>query len=457
MALAGSAYDEILAHYYRGTVLGQAPADAATIRVLLDSGVSGVSFVAGSGQVVSSNGGRRVSLRSGRSYRIARSGSSSVVLAGPGGSRTLPAPVDVQSGAGGTPVRYGAHRYRGALRLTPNGAGLAVVNVVDLESYLRGVVPSESPASWELEALKAQAVAARSYAITDRRGGSLFDVYGSTRSQVYGGYDAEDPRSDRAVAETAGLVMRSRGQVVRAFFFSTSGGRTAAIEDVFIGADPEPYLSSVPDPGDHISPLHRWGPMTYGAAALVSRLGGAPGSAIALVPLEVSHGRVVRAALRGTGGDRTITGPDIQARLGLRSTFFSCVTFDLRAGPGRAITGRVLGRSTVRVERMIGGAWKRWGTVRVGDGGAVRVPAASASAAVRYRLVGGMSPSPAVSIGPGKASGRPVFVADAPEPGDEGDVDTSEPPPPPASPPSGGTGAPAPPPPPRRSRSRSGG
>src|SRR5205823_1138865 len=121
-----------------------------------------------------------------------------------------------------------------------------------------GVVPREMPSAWEAEALKAQAVAARSYALANLHAGGSFDVYSDTRSQVYGGIAAEQPSTNDAVAATAGEVVLYDGDVADTLFFSTSGGRTASIEDVWPRAEPQPYLVAVPDPYDTASPYHNW-------------------------------------------------------------------------------------------------------------------------------------------------------------------------------------------------------
>ena len=126
---------------------------------------------------------------------------------------------------------------------------------------------AESPSSWPIEALKAQAVAARTYAIATSKGGAGFEHYADTRSQVYGGVAVETPTTNRAVAETAGQVVTYQGRPVVTYFFSTSGGRTENVENS-LGGTPQPWLRSVEDPYDDVSPRHRWKPvrMTLGAA-----------------------------------------------------------------------------------------------------------------------------------------------------------------------------------------------
>ena len=144
------------------------------------------------------------------------------------------------------PVRYNEKPYRGRLEVFANTKGaLTVVNVVTLEDYVRGVVPNElSPGGWpELEALKAQAVAARTYAVSNigRFAAEGFDLTPDTRSQVYGGRSTEHPLSDRAVLETRGRIATYKGAPITAFYTSTCGGRTEDGENIFGGA-PIGYL-----------------------------------------------------------------------------------------------------------------------------------------------------------------------------------------------------------------------
>ncbi len=135
---------------------------------------------------------------------------------------------------------HGKGRYRGRIEIFPNGQGrLTVVNELDLETYLRGVVPREMGA-WEypaLEALKAQAVAARTYAVANRgkRGGEGFDLVDTVADQVYGGRDGEQALTDRAIAETEGLVATYNGKPIQALFQATAGGATLDNRYVFGG------------------------------------------------------------------------------------------------------------------------------------------------------------------------------------------------------------------------------
>ena len=162
--------------------------------------------------------------------------------------------------------------YRGSLLISASGSGLVAVNALDLEDYVRGVVSGESPSAWPTEALKAQAVAARTYAITTHAGGGVFDQYADTRSQVYRGVSAETPSTDAAVQATTGQVVTFGGQPVTTYFFSTSGGETEDVENSFVGSQPKPWLKAVDDPFDSVSPKHRWGPFRFTAAQVQRKL-----------------------------------------------------------------------------------------------------------------------------------------------------------------------------------------
>jgi stage II sporulation protein D len=141
------------------------------------------------------------------------------------------------------PVRFNEKPYRGRLEVFSNPRGaLTVVNVLSLEDYVRGVVPNElSPGGYPaIEALKAQAVAARTYAVRNRNqfASQGFDLLPTTRSQVYGGLSTEHPLSTRAVDETRGLVATYKGEAINALYTSTCGGRTEDVENIFNEATP---------------------------------------------------------------------------------------------------------------------------------------------------------------------------------------------------------------------------
>lgn len=251
------------------------------------------------------------------------SGSSIVVRDPSGTSTTYTGTVRVYGG-GSPPLvqvleptghyNYQYVRFRGELRLTASSGKVKLVNRVTMRDYLYGVVPRESPASWHAEALKTQAVAARSYAYTSTR----TELYTDTRDQVYGGHSRGENRSaaeaheyassNAAVDATSRQVVAYDGTPIRAYFFSTSGGHTENNENVW-GGTALPYLRGVPDPYEVYagSSRHTWTEQTYTATEVRSRLLSA-GISSTLLPAQIAD---IRVAARGVSGRPTrieITG-----------------------------------------------------------------------------------------------------------------------------------------------------
>jgi SpoIID/LytB domain protein len=313
----GFTYDAILAHYYTGTTLGAAPAH--TVHVLLQANVGSVSF---SG----ANAACGASLTPGQTYVATRSGATVVVSASKGGQVASCGGLMSAAGAPNVTVA-GKGTYAGSLEVRPASSGLNAVNAVDLENYVRGVVPTESPASWPIEELKAQAVAARSYAIADALHGAGYDQFDDTRSQVYGGVGAETAKSNSAVDATAGQVVMYQGKIAQTFFFSTSGGHTENNEfsSLGFGQPAIPYLRGVDDPyeADAGSPYEHW-KRKFSAGRMNSALRGLGlkgGLRKIAVKQRGSSPRIVRAALIGTRGKTMVTGPQLASALGLPDTW----------------------------------------------------------------------------------------------------------------------------------------
>ena len=262
LARHGRGYRAILEHYYRHTQVGKA--SGHPIRVLLGSGSRSVGFTHARKAC-----GKR--LRSGHRYRFKRSGSG-VTLRSSRGRRLARCGRGATAAGKGTVRIRGKGPYRGKLRVKASGGGLLVTNVVGIDGYAMGVVANEMPSSWSQAALRAQAVAARSFALAISGGGS-FDVYDDTRSQVYGGKASETPPTNRACRHTQHQVVRYRGHVATTYYFSSSGGRTEAVQFGFPGATPVRYLKSVKDPYDRISPDHSWR-VRYSQSEMQSRLSG---------------------------------------------------------------------------------------------------------------------------------------------------------------------------------------
>jgi stage II sporulation protein D len=312
-ARRGTDYRTILRHYYSGTEIGDA--GSRTIRVLLRAGTNRVAFRGATAAC-----GREI--RNERTYRVGRRGSR-LVLASERGRRLASCDSPLTAKGGGSLVVSGIGRYRGDLEVRPSlFGGMNVINAVALESYVKGVVPNESPSSWPIEALKAQAVAARSYALATGGTGLGFDQFADTRSQVYRGLASEKPSTSRAVEATRREIVTHGGKVAVTYFFSTSGGRTENVELSFSGP-PRPWLKSVDDPYDNASPYHRWGPYRVSRATFQRRLRGlVPGTFRGIKVIQRGRSpRVVVAEIIGSKGRRRVNGRTLRARLGLRDTW----------------------------------------------------------------------------------------------------------------------------------------
>lgn len=231
---------------------------------------------------------------------------------------------------GGEDVRVAGRRYRGRLLLRAYQGQLLLINVVGSEDYLQGVLPSEVPASWPLEALKAQAVAARTFAYTKAQKSEAlpYDLDDSTASQVYGGMEGERPRPSEAVEATRGLVLTWRNALAETFFHSNSGGHTADASEVWGGKAPA-YLLGVMDSDSEDQQHYAWNtviPREQAEKALV-RAGLWKGFLEDVVGRERSDsGRWASVELLGRGSDRkVIKGSAFRTALGgdrLRSTNF---------------------------------------------------------------------------------------------------------------------------------------
>jgi stage II sporulation protein D len=313
----GFKYDQILTHYYTGTTIGSTT--DRSIRVLLRDGARSVAF-RGAGSACGAG------LSPGKGYVAKRKGSG-VVVRNKKGRRIARCGAAMTAVGSPTVTVSGKGTYRGSLEVRASGSGLAAINVVELEDYVRGVVSRESPASWPLEALKAQAVAVRSYALSTGIRGGTFDVYDDTRSQAYGGVAAETAKTDNAVNATHLQVVMYGTKIAQTFFFSTSGGHTENNEfsSLGFGQPAIPYLRGVDDPyeADAGSPYEHWK-----RKFSISRMNSALHS-IGLrgklknvtVTQRGTSPRIVRANLVGTGGTATVNGPQLRDALGLPDTW----------------------------------------------------------------------------------------------------------------------------------------
>ncbi len=276
---------------------------------------------AGNGIGAGATGAGAVGAASGAAAGTGASGSVGGASAGAVGGWT----GDAVGGRGD--LQIGERRYRGQLQILPIDSGLRVINHLHLEQYLASVVGSEMPASWPQAALRAQAVAARTYALRQRKPRALFDVTATTASQVYRGLEAETASTREAVAATRGQVLLFEGGLLDAVFHSSSGGASTENSGE-IWNQQLPYLVSVPDLDD-LSPVKNWQQTL--APELLRKAFGEIGGALRIEVLTTSaSGRIRQARVTGPAGTLLLSGTQLRSRLGLRSTLvrFESVTLD---------------------------------------------------------------------------------------------------------------------------------
>jgi stage II sporulation protein D len=364
-AQQGYTYEQILDAYYPGTMLGET--DATSIRVLLANGKKTLTLSSKKPIDVEDGDGLDHTLPAGKTTVT-----PNLELAVDGGPAQALTPPLTFSPAAGTTLTLG-RRYRGQIVVDVPNQKLRAINVLPLEQYLYGVVPAEMPSAWFPAALDAQAVAARSYALANSGAAAPFDVYADGRSQAYLGVSAETPAGRQAVDETAGQVLLYGGEVADTLFSSSSGGWTQSAADAF-GSPGRPYLVSVRDPYDTISPYHDWGPIPVTGKTLGRALG-VRGRLVDAAVRRNSSRRVktlrLTALSRGAQRTSSVSGASTAAALALRSTWFSVGVLSLQppspnpaVAPGTrvALSGVVRGVRGVVVQRRSTG--RRWTRMR---------------------------------------------------------------------------------------------
>ncbi len=361
-ALHGWTYEQILAHYYPHTTVGTVA--GRDVRVLIAENRTRVAVGSAAPFLLVDANGLRIHVAKPSLVLTPR-----LLL----GKHRLVPPVTVEPGA--QPLTLDGAGYRGSLTLLRTGARLAVVNTLPLERYLRGVVPAEMPRNWATQAYEAQAVAA-----------------------------------------TTGQVVLYGNQVITAYYDSNSGGRTAAVQDVFAGRRPEPYLVSVSDPYDALAPYHRWR-VTALAGGLSSKFG------LAVDDVRVEHngsGVASSVLLVGPHGSKRVTAKEFAQALGLRSVRFSVAVVSLDDAPARVPAARPLDLhgflrdigGVVLQQRLADGSWQQVRRVHARPDGRFRVtvrPLVSTS----YRLAVDRLAGPELSVAVTRSRPAPAAAARA--------------------------------------------
>jgi stage II sporulation protein D len=344
----GYGYTQILAHYYPHTVL--TVVHPQPVRVLLARGLQKVRIGSVAPFVAIDPTGRKVHLPAGsalvgKTLRLHHLKLRSPLRFKPGAQ-----PLQVENAA-----------YRGDVILRRKPGGLEVVNILPLDRYLRGVVPGEVPKGWQDATYRAQAVASRSYTLATLKPGTDFDLFPDTRSQVYEGIAGERPETNLAIGATAGQVLTWNGSVIPAYYFSTSGGRTSSIHDEWPNSPQVPYLVSVPDPYDYISPHHVW-PTTMLSPAQVGRALGMQGVQDAVV-VNDSSGRAASVRVLGASGWRIFSAQLVRKKFKLGSNDFELRAMSLEDpavaefGSVARVQGWVRGLGKARLQELTGAGW----------------------------------------------------------------------------------------------------
>jgi stage II sporulation protein D len=411
-ALHGWTYQQILAHYYTGTTLGHMN-PAQTVRVLLGSGSAAFAGATHVGNK---------SLNPSLTYDVVPLANGALKIVNQSSGKavgTFSAPL---TAVGPGPLSVaGLGAYRGSLEFRPNGSGgVYTVNVVGLDDYVQGVVAAEMPSTWSAQALDAQAVAARTYAITTDVSGGFFNLYPDTRSQMYRGVAAETASTDAAVAATSGQIVTYNGAPAVTYFFASSGGYTENVEDAWPGATPDPWLRGVPDPYDGAGgdPYHHWTRQMSMATAAKDLGKLVKGKLVGIkVTKTGASPRIMTANVIGTGGTVSVTGSQLEGAFGLLSTWATFTTISSSASPtpaaaphiasnnlaevlsqvkrafgqmanaSQTLSGKVVSTGKgahVTVQVRTHGRWRRSGVVQLGRGGSYSVRLASAGV---YRVV----------------------------------------------------------------------
>lgn len=325
-----------------------APAQAAVqLRVAVENGIERVKIGSSTNAIVKDVSGRKLGDIAAMNAFYATPSEGGVAL-----DTMRSGAVWVEPLAGGY-VYIGNYWYRGKALVIPSSKGLTAVNYVDLEQYLYSVLGSEMSASWPLEALKAQAVAARTYAIykQQKERNAFYDVSNTQSSQVYKGIAKEFSSTQSAVNGTAGQVLTYNNQLILSVFHACSGGHTENVEDVW--SESLPYLRGVRDYDQDITQC-QW-VKSFSSEELTKRLSGV-GDIVSISPTLTPYGSIKSMKIVGTSGTRELKGEAVRNALGLKSTRFTITQEDT----GLRFDGRGWGH---------GLGLSQWGAYKLASGG----------------------------------------------------------------------------------------
>ena len=357
----GWTYRQILAHYYPHTHIGIAP--ARDVRVLLWEAQDDVRVGSSAPFLVVDGVGHKLhypamSVVVDRRFMLRH--------------KHWRPPLTFEPGA--EPLVANGLGYRGNVIVKAKPDGLMILNALPLDRYLRGVVPWEAPKGWHEETYEAQAVAARSYTLATLHPTADFDLYSDTRSQMYGGIRAEREETNLAVGSTAGQVLVWRDTIIPAYYFSTSGGRTSSVHDAWPKMRQVPYLVSVSDPYDYLSPRHVWPTKVLSATGMGEALGVTGVRDVRVVFNSSDRASAVRV-LTSTGWKR-FSGAAVRDRFHLGSTDFDIRAMTLDEPPATSlyathvrVEGWLRGLGRARLQELTDQGWKTVRQIHAGSTG----------------------------------------------------------------------------------------
>lgn len=295
------------------------PSKVIFLKVLLASGRDGFNITSDSNASV-----QGTNIAGSKGFTISRDADGSIIA---NGAKTAVNRIEIIPSS--SPLKYNRKPYRGSFIIFSGQGIMMLVNKVELEQYLYGVLPFEVSTGWEEEVLKAQAVAARTFAIYNKLKNKTpeYDLDSNVNSQVYGGTGKETPSTNAAIDRTAGEVLAYNGEVIQAFFHANSGGRTASSLEVWGGA--LDYLPSVDDPYSAKGRGYKWSAeiSREKLSSMAAKAGFKAGTVYELfVQDKTESGRVKTLKLKGSEGEYVIKAKDLRAAAGvdqIRSTNFT--------------------------------------------------------------------------------------------------------------------------------------
>ncbi len=350
MAESGFTYDQILTHYYSGASIQQGSLPPS-IKVGILTNQSELLFTSEAGLYIDMGAERLLTTGPNELWRVRLSGIQYQLVSPDGqifGSYVYPIRFSPVQGVVSLPQKTSYSRYRGSMIAQITANGLTAVNELPFDQYLYGTVPSEMPFGWPAEALKAQACAARNYAVKNMGKHGSYDLCNTVHCQVYLGLDHEKPQTTAAVDSTSGKLIYADGQLIIAYYHSTCGGSTENSENVW--TNPLSYLKAAPCPYCASSPHRDWS-ASFTVSELEAKLNADLKTAVsgALTGIGISslrgERRVGMIKLIATAGEKEVSAGKLRGVLGtstLKSTWF---TIDGANQAGQSVATMVIGEA----------------------------------------------------------------------------------------------------------------